>query len=65
MLKNEPFPSNQAIQKRLLFEKKSVFIFFLLSYFCTLFAQNGLFATRPHLVNRQLLYNGTFSSGVC
>ena len=35
-----------AIQKRLFFEKSPVFIF-LLSDFCTLFAENGLFATRP------------------
>ena len=54
MLKNEPFMSNRLFKKGA-FYRKIRFYLFLLSYFCTLFAQNGLFATQPPLVNRQLL----------
>ena len=50
-LKNEPFMSNRRFKKGCFFEK-SQFLFFLLSNFCTLFAKNGLFATRPPLLNR-------------
>ena len=46
--------------KRVLFPEKSVFIL-LLSYFCTLFSKNWLFATRPPFLNRRLLINGPFS----
>ena len=45
--------------KRVLFPEKSVFIL-LLSYFCTLFSKNGLFATWPPFLNRWLLRNGSF-----
>ena len=38
--------------KKVPFLKKSPFLFiFLLSKFCTLFAKNGLFATRPPFFN--------------
>ena len=37
--------------KKVLFLKKSVIIF-LLSYFCTRFAKNGLFASQSPLLNR-------------
>ena len=39
-----------AIQKSAFFEK--MFVIFLLSDFCTLFAKNEHFATRPPLLNR-------------
>ena len=49
--------------KKVLFPGKSVFIF-LLSYFCTLFSKNWLFATRPPFLNRWYLINGSFLSRV-
>ena len=49
-LKNEPFLSNRLFKKGC-FWKKSVFIFLLIDFW-TLFAKNGLFATRPPLLNR-------------
>ena len=45
--------------KKVLFPGKSVFIF-LLSYFCTLFSKNCLFATRPPFLTRWYLINGSF-----
>ena len=49
--------------KKVLFPGKSVSIFSL-SYFCTLFSKNWLFATRPPFLNRWYLINGSFLSRV-
>ena len=51
MLKNEPFMSNRRLKKGTVL-KKVRFYLFLLSYFCTLFSKNGLFATQPPFLNR-------------
>ena len=64
MLKNGPFMSYQRFKKDC-FLKKSVFIF-LLSSFCTFFAKNGLFATRPPLLNlithKRLIFKESYIS---
>ena len=40
------------LKKVLFFKKKAIIIIFLLSYFWTLFAKNGILATQPSFLNR-------------
>ena len=57
------FPKLKLRSPKKIKQKKNIFSFFF--FFCTLFAKNEIFATRVPFVNRQLLLNGRFWTGVC